>query len=129
MLLLMLAYAIGINYPYFAYAIGTNCSYFAYAIGMIFSYFAYAIGINCSYFAYAIGNLLPCNYTIPKGGQTLVPGKPPTHHSLLFWLWAGQQYIVIYNLKNVNIATASAISCTSACLSRFASLIYSFVSH
>ena len=38
---------------------------------------------------------------------------------------AGQQYIVIYNLKNVNIATASAVSCTSACLARFASLIYS----
>ena len=44
MLLLMLAYAIGINCSYFAYAIGINCSYFAYAIG-----------INCSYFAYAIG--------------------------------------------------------------------------
>lgn len=33
MLLLMLAYAIGTNCPYFAYAIGMICSYFAYAIG------------------------------------------------------------------------------------------------
>lgn len=55
MLLLILAYAIGINCPYFAYAIGIICSYFAYAIGINYPYFAYAIGINCSYFAYAIG--------------------------------------------------------------------------
>lgn len=33
MLLLILAYAIGIICLYFAYAIGINCSYFAYAIG------------------------------------------------------------------------------------------------
>ena len=44
MLLLILAYAIGINYPYFAYAIGIICSYFAYAIGINYPYFAYAIG-------------------------------------------------------------------------------------
>ena len=55
MLLLILAYAIGINYPYFAYAIGINYLYFAYAIGINYLYFAYAIGINYPYFAYAIG--------------------------------------------------------------------------
>lgn len=33
MLLLTLAYAIGINCSYFAYAIGINYPYFAYAIG------------------------------------------------------------------------------------------------
>lgn len=44
MLLLTLAYAIGIICLYFAYAIGTNYSYFAYAIGINYPYFAYAIG-------------------------------------------------------------------------------------
>lgn len=44
MLLLMLAYAIGINYPYFAYAIGIICPYFAHAIGINYPNFAYAIG-------------------------------------------------------------------------------------
>ena len=44
MLLLTLAYAIGINCSYFAYAIGINYPYFAYAIGIIYPYFAYAIG-------------------------------------------------------------------------------------
>lgn len=39
----------------FAYAIGINCSYFAYAIGINSPCFAYAIGINYPYFAYAIG--------------------------------------------------------------------------
>ena len=64
-----------------------------------------------------------------KSGDTLLSGQTPKHHIVMLRRLAGQQYIVIYNLKNVNIATASAISCTSAFFSRFASLIYSFVSH
>ncbi len=44
MLLLILAYAIGIICSYFAYAIGINSPCFAYAIGINYPYFAYAIG-------------------------------------------------------------------------------------
>ncbi len=64
-----------------------------------------------------------------KSGDTLLSGQTPKHHIVMLRRLAGQQYIVIYNLKNVNIATASAIICTSACLVCFVRLIYSSVSH
>ena len=66
---------------------------------------------------------------LTKSGDTLLSGQTPKHHIVMLRRLAGQQCIVIYNLENVNIATASAIISTSACLARFASLIYSFVSH
>ena len=66
---------------------------------------------------------------LTKSGDTLLSGQTPKHHIVMLRRLAGQQCIVIYNLKNINIATASAIISTSACLARFASLIYFFVSH
>lgn len=48
---------------------------------------------------------------LTKSGDTLLSGQTPKHHVVMLRRLTGQQYIVIYNLKNVNIATASAISC------------------